>query len=89
MKDEHDTRKAKVEDTMIASAEDRTLPTVAGRMEQSLCEKPMNKPHIDHDHASGKVRGILCPSCNHGLGILETKGENWLSLALEYLKQHA
>lgn len=28
---------------------------------------------IDHDHDSGKLRGILCHRCNAGLGLFEDK----------------
>jgi len=39
---------------------------------------------IDHCHKSGKVRGLLCPSCNTGLSYVERK--TWLKRAKIYLK---
>lgn len=42
---------------------------------------------IDHDHDSGKVRGLLCSSCNRGIGLLKDS-EDVLAAAIIYLKSH-
>jgi len=35
---------------------------------------------IDHDHATGKVRGLLCSNCNTALGMLGDSPERILAL---------
>ena len=40
--------------------------------------------NVDHDHQTGKVRGVLCGLCNTGLGKLGDNVEG-LTRALEYL----
>ena len=40
--------------------------------------------HVDHCHSTGKIRGILCRGCNHGLGQFEDSPEK-LQGAIEYL----
>lgn len=40
---------------------------------------------VDHCHLTGKVRGLLCHRCNHGLHILDVPG--LLELAQRYLNE--
>ena len=39
---------------------------------------------VDHCHSTGKVRGLLCDNCNHGLGKFKDNKEYLLN-AIEYL----
>ncbi len=61
-----------------------------GRCE--ICEKEFDKTytrdtHVDHDHVTNKVRGILCKKCNLMLGLAD-ESINTLANAIKYLEKN-
>lgn len=42
---------------------------------------------VDHDHETGKIRGLLCHSCNTGIGHLKDNMAT-CKRAAHYLKKH-
>lgn len=42
---------------------------------------------VDHNHKTGKIRGLLCPHCNKGIGLLQDSVSNCYN-ASKYLELH-
>jgi len=50
----------------------------------ACCGRVPKKFVVDHDHATGKVRGLLCNTCNVGIGHMQDT-VNGLQLGIDYL----
>lgn len=49
-------------------------------------EHHKNRLVVDHDHKTGKVRGLLCHNCNRGIGLLQDS-QSTLNSAIKYLER--
>lgn len=54
----------------------------------AICERPFEDFSVDHDHRTNQIRGLLCMTCNSGLGCFKDNLD-WLENAGEYVKSHA
>lgn len=61
----------------------------------NICGTKQNKSgrwkdrwHLDHCHATNRLRGMLCGNCNRGLGQFQDNQEIMMK-AIEYLKKHS
>ena len=71
----------RVEDYNRMFAQQKGCCAICGR-HQSVFKKKLN---IDHNHTTGKVRGLLCINCNHGIGQFKDSQELLLK-AHKYLE---
>jgi len=75
IKVKHSKRAYNLKVTYNITLEDyqRMFDTQKGKC--AICKKHQNEfkytLHVDHDHGTGKVRGLLCGKCNAGLGYYE------------------
>ena len=55
----------------------------------AICYKPPDKRRlcVDHDHKSGKIRGLLCHQCNHAIGLFY-ENKQVMKNAIGYLNAH-
>jgi hypothetical protein len=50
----------------------------------AICQSPPTAGislHVDHDHATGEIRGLLCVRCNNGIGLFRESAELFRSAA--------
>ena len=62
---------------------------ICGNEEAAVRNNSMEKRNlaVDHDHRTGKIRGLLCTHCNQGIGNFR-ENPDFLAKAISYLLNH-
>lgn len=68
-------------DYIIAAERQQHRCAICGKHEHDC---PRQLLYFDHDHQSGTIRGLLCPSCNTAIGLL-ADDPNRITAAITYL----
>jgi len=66
--------------------EQKGVCAVCGRVETHKTHHGKVGLSVDHNHKTGKIRGLLCTKCNTALGIMEENKELMLKL-INYLME--
>ena len=68
-------------DRMLETQEGKCL--ICGKVFQTVVKR---EACVDHSHTTGEVRGLLCASCNSGLGFFKDN-TGFLNRAIQYLNK--
>jgi len=59
---------------------------ICKKSESSKNQYKIRKLSVDHNHKTGKIRGLLCNNCNHALGLIK-ENTSILRTMIDYLQR--
>jgi hypothetical protein len=69
-------------------AEQHGVCAICNQPEKTKQQGKVQRLSVDHDHKTGKPRGLLCAACNRAIGLMKEDPQR-LEAAARYLRQHA
>lgn len=84
------SRSSYLKRTYGITLQDETDLWTAQASKCGICLRPLSygrHAHIDHDHVTGHIRGVLCGSCNRALGLFQDSPDV-IDAASAYLRAH-